>query len=65
MESSQIIKSRNYFILYIREDSNSSSMGWESHKKKQIYQKRVFIILAYQFKIYKLSRRETLYLLFL
>ena len=65
MESSQITKGRNYFILYIREDSNSSRMGRESHRKIQIYQKRVLKILAYQLKIYKLSRRETFYFLFL
>ena len=60
MESSQFTNGTNYFTIYIREDSNSSLMGWESHEKIQIYQKRVFKILAYQLKIYKLSRRETL-----
>ena len=65
LETSQFTKGRNRFILYIREDSNSSLMGSETHRKIQIYEKRVFKNLANQLKIYKLSRRETLYFLFL
>ena len=42
LETSQFTKGRNRFILYIREDSNSSLMGSETHRKIQIYEKRVF-----------------------
>ena len=51
MESSHNTTGRNYFVLYIRENSNSSRMGWESHKKIQIYKKRVFKILAINWKV--------------
>ena len=36
-----ITNERNHFLLYIREDSNSSLMGWEKHKKPE-YSKTEF-----------------------